>query len=715
MTDSERRAVADAIEKFKSDYDIDSKDDLQKELAILTWLTTNCEYKAKGWTTGTAYSCIIGGQAQCAGYADAFLQTAKVCGLEAKYIISDTHAWNLVKIDGQWYHVDATWEDTDTQPRTLCNKYINLSDTQIKRLKDHKSWTPSSLKASSTLYDNGQIMEYALATGTTDTSMTGDNYRIWLMDNPKLQVYNHLHDLSYVGAKLDSGSNYFADPAQMTDRMVNYLQSRFESGKYAYITFPKDTDIKWLTKTWLEDHVGGSGYDYVQYEATHDDTYDTILIKNPSVVLNHEESATKLQEALTASGHAAITSKEEAVTYLTEQARKQETTVTIVYVGTDESIMVGDDVKSATGVKEISRCNTKTEKIRVDGQMYTIRTYTLAYTSLKDVLISSLESDSANLIVDVAKGINANGKTLEEVYADRIQNTHGTVSFDLVLKGSGDGDYTQRFEKMIADNGIKLQGKVKRDAAVRNTEYNGVTYYVDRYSYVRLSGKDDIIDKMAEEYHNARVFTFTNTRDTAQEIFDYTKQVFLDARASQKVKETVHAYYIVDLPKDTTDDTDDLVVALKRLMKADEDLSNAEYPIFYPTMNNPMVYDGGKLFPCDATQSRISDRATVAAAANLLMEEPDIANAPTEDQEKKEKTVTEGNDMTSADSANVIDPNGEKETEKEAEENQTDEKEKQETSESSEKKEELEGSKEPEESKNSTEPGEPVELNVTEA
>lgn len=133
---------------------------------------------------------------------------------------------------------------------------------------------------------------------------------------------------------------------------------------------------------------------------------------------------------------------------------------------------------------------------------------------------------------------------------------------------------------MIADNGIKLQGKVKRDAAVRNTEYNGVTYYVDRYSYVRLSGKDDIIDKMAEEYHNARVFTFTNTRDTAQEIFDYTKQVFLDARASQKVKETVHAYYIVDLPKDTTDDTDDLVVALKRLMKADEDLSNAGIPDF---------------------------------------------------------------------------------------------------------------------------------------
>lgn len=81
-------------------------------------------------------------------------------------------------------------------------------------------------------------------------------------------------------------------------------------------------------------------------------------------------------------------------------------------------------------------------------------------------------------------------------------------------------------------------------------------------------------------------------------------------------------------------------------------------------MSNPMIYDGGKLFPCDATQSYIPDKATVAAVTNLLMEEPDIANAPTEDQEKKEKTVTEGNDMTSADSANAIDPNGEKETEK---------------------------------------------------
>ena len=48
-------------------------------------------------------------------------------------------------------------------------------------------------------------------------------------------------------------------------------------------------------------------------------------------------------------------------------------------------------------------------------------------------------------------------------------------------------------------------------------------------------------------------------------------------------------------------------------------------------------------------------------------------------QEKKETTAAEGNDMTFADpfdSAKEMDPNEEKEAEKEAEENQTDKKEK---------------------------------------
>ena len=235
-----------------------------------------------------------------------------------------------------------------------------------------------------------------------------------------------------------------------------------------------------------------------------------------------------------------------------------------------------------------------------------------------------------------------------------------------MLKGSDDGDYTRRFEKMIANQGIKWQGKVERDAAVTHAEYNGTTYYVDHYSYMRLSGKDEIIPKMAEQYHNARVITFTNEVDTAKEIFYYTKKVFLETRDSQKVGEMVHAYYVIDLPEGTTDNTGGLRGELKRLMQADANLSDPAYNIYYPTMDRSMIYDGGQLFPCDATQRRISDNAKAAAVTSQLMEDQNTANVPNEDPVKKTTTVENHEASVSpSDAVNAIDSNDKKEAEKE--------------------------------------------------
>ena len=52
---------------------------------------------------------------------DAFYELAKAAGLEVKYISGTAdngsgngyqgHAWNQVKVDGQWYQVDVTWDD----------------------------------------------------------------------------------------------------------------------------------------------------------------------------------------------------------------------------------------------------------------------------------------------------------------------------------------------------------------------------------------------------------------------------------------------------------------------------------------------------------------------------------------------------------------------------------------------------------------------------
>ena len=46
------------------------------------------------------------------------------------------HAWNVIKIGGTYYHLDATFDNTLSKDETIRYDYYNLSDTQI--FKDHE-------------------------------------------------------------------------------------------------------------------------------------------------------------------------------------------------------------------------------------------------------------------------------------------------------------------------------------------------------------------------------------------------------------------------------------------------------------------------------------------------------------------------------------------------------------------------------------------------
>lgn len=165
MSADERDEMEDAIEEFKDEYITSGMSDFEKEMTIIQWIVENCKYKrGEGWENATAYSCIVNGEAQCAGYADAFLQMAKSCGLKARYVSNSTHAWNLIQLEGDWYHVDVTWEDPLGSNcygfGDLRNKYINLKDSQIREIRSHKTWSPDSVKAKGSAYGYDAVAEY---------------------------------------------------------------------------------------------------------------------------------------------------------------------------------------------------------------------------------------------------------------------------------------------------------------------------------------------------------------------------------------------------------------------------------------------------------------------------------------------------------------------------------------------------------------------------
>jgi hypothetical protein len=171
MSADEKADVDDAISDFMDEYITDDMSDLAKEIKIIEWLVENCKYRSEdGWECATAYSCIVNGEAQCAGYADAFLQTAKACGLDVRYVYNNFHAWNIVKIDGDWYHVDVTFEDPLGNNGygfgNLRNKYINLTDSEIRKERSHETWSPDSIKCNSWKYGSDSV-RYYLNTGKT--------------------------------------------------------------------------------------------------------------------------------------------------------------------------------------------------------------------------------------------------------------------------------------------------------------------------------------------------------------------------------------------------------------------------------------------------------------------------------------------------------------------------------------------------------------------
>jgi len=89
----------------------------------------------------TAYEALQTGVTVCQGYAllmQAMLEEAGIPSVVVEGRAGGTlHAWNMVQVDGLWYHVDATWNDpTPDREGAVRYTYFMLSDEEMQR--DHQ-------------------------------------------------------------------------------------------------------------------------------------------------------------------------------------------------------------------------------------------------------------------------------------------------------------------------------------------------------------------------------------------------------------------------------------------------------------------------------------------------------------------------------------------------------------------------------------------------
>lgn len=94
------------------------------------------------------YDAVIKNTAVCDGYSKAGYELLqKKFGEENTMLISnEDHMWNLVKLDGRWYHIDFTHNDPVTNPHNpehYTEDFLLLSDKTLKEKSNGRTWDPN--------------------------------------------------------------------------------------------------------------------------------------------------------------------------------------------------------------------------------------------------------------------------------------------------------------------------------------------------------------------------------------------------------------------------------------------------------------------------------------------------------------------------------------------------------------------------------------------
>jgi transglutaminase/protease-like cytokinesis protein 3 len=145
--------------------------DFDKELAIHNYIVSNIVYDNKNLQNNTltvddftAYGALIKGSSVCQGYAEAMYRLLNAANIN-NYIVFGTgnnvsHAWNIAKINGQYYHIDATFDDPISNLGSIISYgYFNLSNSQIS--VDH-AWDNTKYPRCSSISENYYVVNHLI-------------------------------------------------------------------------------------------------------------------------------------------------------------------------------------------------------------------------------------------------------------------------------------------------------------------------------------------------------------------------------------------------------------------------------------------------------------------------------------------------------------------------------------------------------------------------
>lgn len=203
-------------------------------LTIHDWLAERMTYdydvaSSSDLTSGrTAYDALVRHQGVCEAYDFGFRLLANELGFETGYAKTQDHIWSMVKLDGEWYHVDVTHDDPSIGdgsgssylvPGCVLHTYFLVSDAGVQDANHGSGSYEATNTATSTRFD-----------GENALSSTWDGVAVWnggvyLADDGTL----YTGDVSGSLTSVDTGLLYVSSAAAYPDGTSGLLLTGYHS------------------------------------------------------------------------------------------------------------------------------------------------------------------------------------------------------------------------------------------------------------------------------------------------------------------------------------------------------------------------------------------------------------------------------------------------------------------------------------------------------
>lgn len=202
--------VAGKVNAIVESVVTDGMGEYAKALALHDWLTHNADYDTT-YTNYTPEGVLLEGSGVCQSYALAYQLLLQKAGISCLYVTGTAggqgHAWNLVKLGGDWYHVDCTWDDPVGGGQES-RAYFALPDSMMAR--DH-TWNTE---------------------GETRVPVCTATRYTYILRNTDV-VYGSIDELDALAAALPSGlreiSFYYTGTEDVSDAFKAWLQAKLNS------------------------------------------------------------------------------------------------------------------------------------------------------------------------------------------------------------------------------------------------------------------------------------------------------------------------------------------------------------------------------------------------------------------------------------------------------------------------------------------------------